>query len=46
MLDPQTTVTKLFDPDNYSFIDQSWKISEDYMIHQVLEKARAELLIA
>jgi DNA-binding Lrp family transcriptional regulator len=46
MLDPQTTVTKLFDPENYSFIDQSWKNSEDYMIHQVLEKARAELLIA
>ncbi|MFW9851328.1 MAG: Lrp/AsnC family transcriptional regulator [Candidatus Thorarchaeota archaeon] len=46
MLDPQTTVTKLFNPDNYSFVDQSWKDSEEYMVNQVLEKARVELIIA
>ncbi|NPD89082.1 MAG: Lrp/AsnC family transcriptional regulator [Asgard group archaeon] len=46
ILDPYTTVTKLFNPGNYSFMDQSWKDSEDYMINQVLEKAKEELLLA
>ena len=46
MLDPHTTVTKEFNPDNYSFIEQSWRDSEDFMISQVLEKARRELLLA
>lgn len=46
MLDPHTTVTKDFNPDNYSFIEQSWRDSEDFMISQVLEKARRELLLA
>ena len=46
ILDPYTTVTKLFNPDNYSFMDQSWKDSEDYMVNQVLEKAKEELLLA
>lgn len=46
MLDPHTTVTKDFNPDNYSFIDHSWKDSEDFMIDQVLNKARGELLLA
>jgi len=46
MLDPQTTVTKQFNPDNYSFVDQSWKDSEEYMVNQVLEKARIELIMA
>ncbi|OLS32887.1 MAG: hypothetical protein HeimAB125_04120 [Candidatus Heimdallarchaeota archaeon AB_125] len=46
MLDPHTTVTKEFNPDNYSFIEQSWKDSEEFMVLQVLEKARGELLLA
>ena len=46
MLDPHTTVTKEFNPGNYSFIEQSWKDSEEFMVSQVLEKARGELLLA
>ena len=46
MLDPHTTVTKAFNPDNYSFINHSWKDTQDFMIDQILEKARGELLLA
>jgi len=46
MLDPQTTLTKPFNPNNYSFIEQSWKDSDEYMIDQILEKARGELILA
>ncbi len=46
MLDPHTTITKDFNPNNYSFINHSWKDTEDFMIYQVLEKARGELLLA
>jgi hypothetical protein len=46
MLDPQTTVTKPFNPNNYSYIDQSWKDSVEYMIEQSLDKARGELILA
>ncbi|MHA1668063.1 MAG: Lrp/AsnC family transcriptional regulator [Candidatus Heimdallarchaeaceae archaeon] len=46
MLDPNTVFSKPFNPDNYSFIERSWKDSEDYMITQILEKARGELILA
>ena len=46
MLDPHTTITKDFNPNNYSFIEHSWKDDEEFMIDQVLEKARGELLLA
>ncbi|MCK5304988.1 MAG: hypothetical protein KAJ72_07045, partial [Candidatus Heimdallarchaeota archaeon] len=46
MLDPQTTVTKPFNPNNYSYIEQSWKDSVEYMIEQSLDKARGELILA
>lgn len=46
MLDPHTTITKDFNPNNYSFIDHSWKDTEEFMIDQILEKARGELLLA
>ncbi len=46
MLDPQTTVTNQFNPNNYSFIEQAWKDSAEYMIELSLDKARGELILA
>ncbi len=46
MRDPHEAAVKPFNPNNYSFMDHSWKDSEEYMVDQVLEMARGEFILA
>ena len=45
VLDPQSYINKSFDPSNFSFRTLSWKDSCEFMVEEVLDKARKELLI-
>lgn len=46
MLNPRTTKEKPFNPNNYSFRELAWRSSYEYMVEEVLEKARGELILA
>ncbi|MHA1400629.1 MAG: winged helix-turn-helix transcriptional regulator [Candidatus Heimdallarchaeaceae archaeon] len=46
VVDPNSYISKAFDPQNFSFRTLSWKSSYDYIVNQVLDRAKEELLIA
>lgn len=46
LLDPKSYRKKTFNPENYSFRKMSWRDSKEFIVDQVLEKARKERYLA